>query len=184
MKRISTALLALIGSLFISQAQAATILVNIEFGGANTGLTATGQFDYDPMTDTFSNIDITSQTGSLPGATYIAEPPTNVFGTTVAFISSTASDLTGARLITFNLSGSLTDLVAGTVASLGIVGPTGDIVCADAACSSFSELRGLVGGGAALTLAPEVPLPAALPLFVAGLGGLGLVQRRRRQTKA
>lgn len=179
MKRTRTALMALIGGLFISQAQAATILVNINFGGVDTGLSAVGQFDYDPMTDTFSNINITSEAGTLPGATYIAESPLD-FGITVQFASTTSSDLTGESTLEFNVSGgTLADLVAGNVASLGLAGPAGEYLCGDANCTAFTVRN--IANNSSLVLAPEVPLPAALSLFLAGLGGLGMAKRRRKQ---
>jgi hypothetical protein len=43
-----------------------------------------------------------------------------------------------------------------------------------------------VDGGESFYIVPvaQVPLPAALPLFAAGLVGLGLLSRRRKNTAA
>jgi len=48
-------------------------------------------------------------------------------------------------------------------------------------CAICNPVRGIVSGEA---IAATTPLPAALPLFASGLGGLGLLGWRRKRKKA
>jgi hypothetical protein len=163
-------------------ASAATITVDIAYGGADSGVSASGQFDYDLLSGTFSNVSILAGAGTLPATTFIAVAPNaGIFGTTADFVNTDAADLTGARRLAFNFSGTLADLINGVVPFLNPAGPSGDVLCSNAGCTSFSSQRGISTGGSTFALAPSpVPLPASALLLFAGLAVLGAAGKRRR----
>ena len=150
-------------------ATAAPVTFNIDaiFGGGDSGLTATGTFDYDPVTNEFSNINLTTPDGTISGGTYIGAFA-SASDTLLDFTTTTNADLTGSNRFSWTLSGSLNDLINGLTSSLGLL-IASEGVCADATCSNFPG-RGF-SGMSSVTLA-EVPLPGAALLFLTGFAGL------------
>jgi hypothetical protein len=71
-------------------ASATPLLWTLDAGITLTGGgTVSGSFVYDAATNTYSNVNITTTAGTLPGATYrfVAPGPQNVFGLTVVTTS-------------------------------------------------------------------------------------------------
>jgi hypothetical protein len=103
------------------------------------GGTASGSFVYDATTNTYSNVNITTTAGTLPGATYsfVAPGPQNVFGLTV--VTTSGANQTGNPGLQLQFVGGLlaaggagipvllregTCQDAGCAANLGPLGPT------------------------------------------------------------
>jgi len=154
-----------------------------------TGGTATGSFDYDFATNTFSNIDIVTTAGSgFGGATY-----TSLIGgfnsgsqSSTGFILGGASgDLTlaPALLLLFenplvNSGGTVTDPL-----TTGIDFGGGEGTCDNADCSSATQDRFVTGGAATSTVSVVTPEPTALSLLGVALAALlaGAAMRKASQ---
>ena len=160
-----------------AEAAPVTFEITTVFGGGDTGLSATGTFDYDPTTNEFSNINLTTPDGTILGGNYIVATP-GAGDTVLNFTSTTDMDLTGANFLRFGLSGSLTDLANGVVDSLSVIFGF-EAICQEATCPfpGFGQDTARGFSGASSVTLSEVPLPGAAWLFLAGAGGL--IARRR-----
>jgi hypothetical protein len=119
-----------------------------------------------------NNWDLTTAGGTLPGATY-----------TTFINASDPNDLTvqfygPGYISTLNLvfENSLLVPIADNPIVGGIGGPSYE--CAGYSCNSDDERYVDADSGYA---SATTPLPAALPLFAAGLGGMGLLGWRRKR---
>jgi hypothetical protein len=148
-------------------------------GILDDGGTAIGSFVYDAGTNTYSAVNISTTSGSFPGATYgfvcvapcVFQTPLSV-GFSV-LTQSSASDLTGTPALLLLWNAPLTD-AGGTIKVNGQFGGN----CFDAVCSGVQG-RTIIGG----SVASEVPEPSTVLLTsVTGaiLGGLHLQRRRNR----
>jgi hypothetical protein len=153
-------------------------LVNVTLSG---GGTASGSFVYNAITDTLSNVDITTSAGTLfTGATYLAantwsgsgpylgptfyqlvfvpNPSTSAVGTPVLVLDSTPEGFP-------NLPGG---------SEIALVAGSGEYTCGNAACSVLgAELR---SAGGDIVSAPE---PSSLLLLGLGLVGLMVMGKRK-----
>jgi hypothetical protein len=153
-------------------------LVNADFSG---GGTATGSFVYDASTNTFSSIDITLSTTTSYGATTINQLVctncTTSGGTEAALELVNAS--TQADLF-ISFAGPLSPVLPSSGGTIAFdLGNSGEEQCVNTNCSPAAFVGPLVTftSGELTT----TPLPAALPLFATGLGGLGLLGWRRKR---
>lgn len=158
-------------------------LVDVTF---TDGGVATGVFDYDADTDTYSAINIETSGGSEPS--FANTPsygvPSDVLFTPNAALFSTVptllSDYTGSFFFGILFATSLTN--AGGTVPVDSSAITGELVCGNAACSAIPApipgpgIRVITGGSVS-----AVPLPAAAWLFGSGLVGLIGVARRKRR---
>jgi hypothetical protein len=71
-----------------------------------------------------------------------------------------------------------------TLAALETANANGNIFVADILCGSGQTQCGGLTGPVDVTAPSRVPLPGALPLFVTGLVGLGVLGRRKRKAQA
>lgn len=158
------------------------------------GGSASGTFDFDTSTNTYSNISITTTGGTAnAGSTYGVPDPANGGGnaTVLIAVASAMVDYTDTPFLAFVWTSALTDL-GGAVAIDPLAYYTFESLCSDVSCASVGgpsipEYRRLVSGSAISTIISppsEVPLPAALPLFLAGLAGLGVAKRRGRSARS
>jgi PEP-CTERM motif-containing protein len=177
-KWLFVALFVLFSVAPILSAQAATltwVLQNVMFAD---GGTATGSFGYDADTNNFSAINITTSVNAGLGTTYGV--PTGV-GTSTLFDTVTAFPVTGESRLIFELAAAMTNL-GGTIA-INLFGIFLDVelLCTEPSCTTLTTHRFLTQG--AITASP-VPLPAALPLFAAGLGAMGFMGWRKTKKAA
>lgn len=142
------------------------------------GGTASGSFNYNAVTNTFSNIDITTTAGSaFPGATYTtlsgAFPGSST--STSLFLGASSGSFTGPLLLLFfdapliNSGGTVT---APLTTGLDFGGGEGSL---------STEARFITGGAATSTVV--TPEPSALSLLGVGLAALlaGAVMRKVSQ---
>lgn len=172
-------LLVLLSVPSIASADSAPILwtlSGVTFANATTptvtGGTATGSFQYDPNTNTFSNIDIVTTAGSgFGGATYTTLSGAGfVSSNTSLWLGASSAPFTGPLfLLTFSNAlgnaGGVTDFL---VTGIDLGG--GEGTCDDAACVGSTEDRFITGG--AVTSAVVTPEPSALSFLAVGLMAL------------
>lgn len=145
------------------------------------GGTASGSFIYDASTNAYSAISITTSGGSLtPNATFTAL----VSGTSgdAVLVPTAGPNLTGSNLLQLIFQFPLTN-AGGTVYLYDPFFPAASSYqgsCLNAACTSQDFGRLVVDGGIISGAPAVVPVPAALWMFGAGLGVLGIVRRRQR----
>ena len=172
MRRVPSILTVLVTACFISSAHAAVVTYHLQNVVFDDGGTASGFFEYDTSTGAIiTNDSIVTTPGSvLDGVSYDAGIPGGVFsidvGSTIYFLdflNSIEDQLGLSALISLsNVHERAIDFPApGVAIVLGERYGTGQLVTDDLTVS-------------------EVPIPAALPLFIAGLAGLAAVRRRRR----
>ena len=153
-------------------AHAAVITYTLENVIFDDGGTASGFFDYDTSTGAIiTNDSIVTTAGSvLDGVSYDAGAPGGVFDLTVGstiyfldFLNSIEGQLGLSAIISLSVihERAIDFPAPGVAIVLGERYGTGQLVTDDLTVS-------------------EVPVPAALPLFLAGLAGLASVHRRRR----
>lgn len=158
-------------------AQALTVQYELD-GDFDDGGAVFGTFNFNTVTNAFTDINISSTDGStLTGVTYSAATPF-ANDTTADFIEFSAADLTGQRNLFIQLFSPLSAATnPGDVTSI-LIG-SGEAICGDATCFFLDPpSRQLVVGGI-FAVAP-IPLPAALPMLAVALGGLGLMRRRQQ----
>jgi hypothetical protein len=148
----------------------------------NDGGTATGSFSYDPITDTFSDVDVTTTAGSLlPGVTYNFAHPLS-FDPVVIFLTvDSASDQTGKPFLELVFNPGLHHFGVQDVAF-----NSGEATCGNSICTEFdvtAPVR-IVTAGVAVTSAgiPTLSFWGTL-LFVLSLLALGTWQLARRRDR-
>ncbi len=148
----------------------------------NDEATASGSFVFDADTNTYSNISVVTTDGPGPifnGQSYSLTNP-NGGGNADFFqlVVEALPDLTGEISLRAVWDSSLTN-AGGTVAILF----AHEAVCPDWECLAGSPTsRSLTSGF--ISTVPAVPIPAALPLFLSALVGIGLFGWRRRKSMA
>ena len=178
------------GALF-AQAQAAVITYHLQDVVFNDGGTASGSFDFDTETNAFSNVNIVTTAGSVLGGTVHDRQVFEYEGEKAAYFTdfdleaafnSDDPDFTGASLFYASRSA----IGSGTFSELGVEAVVAfsdldEYLCLNADCSE-SSIRYAYGGSFSFVTydLAEVPIPAALPLFLTGLAGLGFAKRRKR----
>lgn len=153
-------------------------LQNVSFVG---GGTATGSFVYDADTDTYSDISITTSSGSIGGGSYMW-PWDSLSQATQLVIwtydpSSPPADLTGELYLSLTFFDALTN--AGGTVNLDEINNF-EYICNTASCSGSGSktFRDIVYPGGSV-VSTSVPVPAAVLLFGSGLLGLiGLARRK------
>ena len=124
---------------------------------------------------TYNVYDVTTDIGSLVAGTGGAAAQTDL-GSGTLYGSTTITALSGNPMpaVTVGLAGGLTDINAAL----------GGLFAVGGASDATSYLWGSSNGVGNVKLVLEigaVPLPAAFPLFLAALGGLGIAARRRKR---
>jgi hypothetical protein len=185
-RSLITALVLFVAFCVPSIASADGITWNLTGVTFDDGGTASGSFNYNAVTNTFSSIDITTTVGSaFGGATYTtlsgAFPGSST--STSLFLGASSGSFTGLPLFLLlfdapliNSGGTVTDPL-----TTGLDFGGGEGTCDNADCSSSTEARFITGGAATSTVvAPE---PSALSLLGVGLAALlaGAVIRRVSQ---
>ncbi len=164
-------------------ANAAPVTWTLVDAAFEDGGTASGTFTYDADTNVYSNIDIVTTAGSIQsGAEYHLLPSLFAFSATrfgatpvppPGLAGKTIFSITWANALTNN--GGLVSILTGS--------PSAEGLCLNFNCSIFNGYKGGARNfvsGYVTTDASPVPLPAALPLFLAGLAGVGALKRKKR----
>jgi hypothetical protein len=132
------------------------------------GGSASGSFVYDAATDTYSSWDIITTFGStLSGFEYTSLTSTLLSGSGAGGLLVEAS---GSGL---NLS--FSPVLGDPPASVGISGYEYEI--------GTTGAQRIISEGLVIPVLPS-PIPSTLPLFLTGLGALGLLAGRKRQKSA
>jgi hypothetical protein len=122
------------------------------------GGTATGSFTYDRDTNTLSDINIvTSATATATGASYTALLSGGP--TTTRFVQQLQADYTGARVLSLNYDGSLTN--AGGTVPIGTAF-SAEALCTSSTCNSEAPQRRFVAGSV-VAGPPPVSVGVQLP---------------------
>ncbi len=145
------------------------------------GGTASGSFVFDADTGVYSNINIITTGGSaLAGDSYgVPFPPFPGNEEIILAVPEALADLTGSLVLAVTWADFLTN-AGGTVYADLMESLVAEFICLDSTCFKASASRFLVSG----FITSEVPLPAALPLFAAGLAGVASLRRRKKQSAA
>ena len=148
-------------------------LVNITCGTEDCSMV--GTFDYN---GSFSNIDITMTGAVFPGKVFNTDEGSSAMQ---LFVGDNNSPIPDYFILNFlqPLSGVNDTIVSGCGASTQ--GPASD---AAAGCSMPAFLQTFELTGSVQASVSATPVPAALSLFVGGLGTLGLLGGRRKRKKA
>lgn len=154
-------------------------LVNAVF---EDGGTASGTFTYDADTNTYSAINIITTAGSIQsGAEHdIVAPMFAHASTRFGAVPVPSPGLTGLTILAITWASPLTN-AGGLVSILTSDHASGEGLCLNFNCSVFYSYLGgsrqLISG---YVTTGEVPLPAALPMFLAGLAGVGALRLKKR----
>lgn len=163
-----------------SSSQAALVHWTLDGVRFNDGSTASGSFDFNADTSTFTNVLITTTAASI---TYVTtDLATTFFGLDASGINLIddylpAGDNTGHAILNLDFLSPLTN--AGGIVGLVTGFPSFEGNCGIADCSSGGISREALGDGRVIGAA-VVPAPAGLGLVGLGLVGLGLTRRPRR----
>ncbi|MCE7904045.1 MAG: hypothetical protein DYH20_15815 [Gammaproteobacteria bacterium PRO9] len=162
-------------------------LNNVSF---NNGSTATGSFDFDRDTNTFSNIAISISAGTDYGPELynaIAPSSGNYFGAIFTTLPLSFNDTPDCN--NFNMASCGTHALGLSVWSGQMTNAGGVLAltqqtlqhCDSAACNSGSWSFISDASGTGGTISALIPLPAAAWLFGPAMGLLGLARRRKHQ---
>jgi hypothetical protein len=177
LRSLITASLLLVLLSLPSIASADSILWTLSGVMFSDGGTASGSFDYNSATNTFSTIMITTTGGtSFGGATYStlsgAFPGSS---SSTGFIAGAAGgDFTGTALLMLLFDNPLIN-TGGTVTDLLTTGDTnggGEGTCDQADCSTQTQDRFITGGSASSTVGVATPEPSALSLLVVAFAAM------------
>ena len=168
--------LRIVGALVVASvialpANAAVITYTLENVIFDDGGTASGGLDYDTDTASFSNVSIITTAGSvLEGTSYGNSGTANGF----------FNDFGSIRYVLETLIPIDDQLGLSALISLSMIREQEFDIPRNGVATLIRER---FGTGQLVTddlTVSEVPVPAALPLFLAGLAGLAAVRRRRR----
>ncbi len=162
-------------------------LNNVSF---NNGSTATGSFDFDRDTNTFSNIAISISAGTDYGPELynaIAPSSGNYFGAIFTTLPLSFNDTPDCN--NFNMASCGTHALGLSVWSGQMTNAGGVLAltqqtlqhCDSATCNSGSWSFISDASGTGGTISALIPLPAAAWLFGPAMGLLGLARRRKHQ---
>ena len=156
--------------LSVPLASAGTILWTLENVTFNDGGTASGSFDYNADTNTFSSIDIITTAGSaFSGATYLAvDPGKPSTSMSLAVVPNAGSANIGTPVFDLFFSSALTD--GGGIIALNDVLDEG--TCTTTGCTSAIGLRSVTTGSVS-----AVPEPSSYCLTLIGIGLLGMMRK-------
>jgi len=145
------------------------------------GGTASGSFVFDADTGVYSSINIITTAGStLSGDSYgVPFPPYGGNEEIMLAVPEALADLTGSLVLAVTWADLLTNAGGSVYADL-MESLVAEFICLDATCFKVDSARFLVSG----FITSEVPLPAALPLFAAGLAGVASLRRRKKPSAA
>lgn len=187
MRRVSSILTVLVAACFISSAHAAVVTYHLQDVVFEDGGTASGSFVYDGVfrnvgVDTIYDIAMNTTTGSALDGMYYSDGFVNYTGSREIAFQITNDDpntdpifrILDIRVTNLTESGSFTSLISEYIYDRNF-GRDGGIV-------SVRNGTGLLVSDDLMV--SEVPVPAALPLFLAGLAGLAAVRRRQRSRAA
>ena len=199
---------AFVGGAFIASAPSARanlVTWNLENFLFEGGGTATGSFDYDADTNTFSAINVTTdaeRTYEIP----TGQGNARVFDTFIDITNTGTPDLGDSRFV-FSLVSQITNeairidlAISDALTSVGLPTSVEVLFCGpndlntigpDVPCTTSSFVRRLLAGSITATqsqvnsssIASEmasIPEPSTLALFAFGLAGLGFMGWRRR----
>ena len=197
MRRVLGLTAALVAGLgFVVPAHAAVITYTLEDVIFDDGGTASGSFDFDTSTNTFSNISIISTAGSLfDGTTHFADWPSTVSDPLVRFVNSDATGSTGLPRLTdaigisFNVQqspGVFTSIIPDLgLSDMIVLDYVSESRCVVSNCGIAHGIRASFSGRLVTDDLPvsQVPVPATFLLFLTGLSGLGFTAFRRNQHK-
>jgi len=168
--------------LFSMQAQAAVVTYTLQDVTFEDGGTASGSFDFDTITMIFSNIEITTTAGTLfDGTTHMSQPPFASTSGLSFFVDSDATSVSGAPALAGATSlflgvadgpvftSLLPQLGLSSIIALELIS---EGTCINPSCTSASSIRVAESRFLVTDGLSEVPLPAALPLFLLGLASL------------
>jgi hypothetical protein len=190
-KRLAAAMLFVVGSalsLVAPRAEAAFIpwtLTNVTFiDNDNTTGLLSGSFEYDAASNTYQNISITNTTTSRFNSSYPFGSPITLFPgvpNATRLLVMDGAPHAGAHELLLTFVSALTSS-GGTVALQTGLSNSFLAACLTNNCSvpNVVVALGRITGGSVTA----VPLPAAGWLLLSGLGGLGALARRRRESLA
>lgn len=168
---------------FSSYAQAATFSYSVSGVTLSDGSNITGSFDFEDSGSIFSNIMLTLTGANVP--TSSSGQPFNGLYDTASFYTDTSIVIFGRNGLT-NSGEPALGLVLGTGLDLLVGGNTGISIAGYGNCNSgcpansFGTVNQSGVNGQLTGSLSVVPLPAALPLYGAGIAILGFLGWRRK----
>ena len=140
------------------------------------GSTVAGGFDYDTTAGTFSRVAIEATLGTYGDGTGMLFADTAGLG----FPNDIFSFDNGSTTFFFSIAGlNLADPPAGAATFDDVFAFESDAVAPDFSVDPFASTTFYVGPVTVRTAIAAVPLPATLPMLLAGLAGVGALRRRR-----
>ena len=136
------------------------------------GTAVTGSFDFDPVSGTYSAINIHAGTADFG----IPDPVSPGNPIVLIAVDGVRSDYTGTPLIAMNWSSNL--LATGGTVGLNTAGFSFVGTCGSVSCNSVGSETNFASGS--VTTVTPVPEASSWALLLAGLGVVGGVARRRK----